>query len=333
MKTAHLVIPDLWLPPELAKAVCAGLKTPVLERMLGRAIPAPAMPPAKSLEQRVAELFGFPSDASFARLFARQEGLEDGCWLRADPVYLDVQRDRLVLQEVTLDAETATALCDDLNRHFAADGLVFLAPHPQRWYVRCDAMPQIKTTPLFEAIGQDVQSLLPSGPDALVWVRHFNEIQMLLYDHVQNEKRETAGQAPVNSVWFWGEGELPANGSYPNAQLMTGHDFSRQLAEATGVTHTSWQLPWKPSVSEAQLLVWEGLREAARQGDWAFWRESLLQLESSVAKPLWQALRAGRIARIVLDAGDMDGWRQSSLSRAGSCAFWRSTASLVAGRV
>lgn len=301
--------------------------------MLGRAVSAPEMHPAKSLEQQLAELFGLPHDAGFARLFASRDGLDDGHWLRADPVYLDVQRDRLVLQEVTLEAETATALCDNLNRHFAADGLVFLAPHPQRWYVRYDAPPRMKTTPLFEAVGQDVQSLLPSGPDALAWVRRFNEIQMLLYGHAQNEGREAAGHAPVNSVWFWGEGQLPANWSPPYTQLMTGHDFSRQLAEAGGVAYSAWQLPWQEAVFETQLLVWEGLREAARQGDWAVWRESLIQLESAVAKPLWQALRAGRISRIVLDTGGMEGWRQSILGRGDSWALWRSAASLVSARV
>lgn len=333
MKSVHLVIPDLWLPPELATAVCADLNTPVLGCMLGRAVPARELHPAQSLEQYIAELFGLPADAGFARLFARQSGLEDGYWLRADPVYLDVQRDRLVLQEVVLDAETAAILCADLNRHFLADGLVFLAPHPQRWYVRCDAPPGMQTTPLFAAVGNDVQSLLPSGDDALAWVRRFNEIQMLLYGHAQNEAREAAGQMPVNSVWFWGEGELPAKWSPGYAQLMAGHDFSRQLAEAGGVTHSAWQLPWQVAASGAQLLVWDELRAAARQGDWHAWRESLVRLESAVVQPLWQALRAGRISRIVLETGGMDGWRQSILGRRDSWAIWRSAASLVPGRV
>lgn len=333
MKSVHLVIPDLWLPPELATAVCRDLDTPVLGRMLGRAVPAPERNPATSLEQQIAELFGLPPEAGFARLFARQSGLEDGHWLRADPVYLDVQRDRLVLQEVPLDADTAAILCADLNRHFSADGLVFLAPHPQRWYVRCDAPPRMQTTPLFEAVGNDVQSLLPAGDDALAWVRRFNEIQMLFYGHAQNEVREAAGQMPVNSVWFWGEGVLPEKWWPEYAQLMTGHGFPRQLAEAGGVAHSPWQLPWQDAVAGMQLLVWEELREAARQGDWYAWRESVIRLESLVARPLWQALRAGRISRIVLDTGGGDGWRRAILSRRDSWAIWRSTASLVPDRV
>lgn len=323
MKSVHLVIPDLLLPPDLAAAVCAGLDTPVLGQMLGRAVSGGEMLPQKALEQRVSELCGLSSGVSHAHLFARHDGLEEGHWLRADPVYLEVQRDRLVLQEVALDMALSTALCDDLNRHFAADGLVFVAPHPQRWYVRCAGQPQIATTPLFEAVGQDVQSLLPVGTEALAWIRHFNEIQMLLYGHAHNEAREAAGKTPVNSVWFWGEGDAPGDLTPDISWLVTDHDFSRQLAAASGVPHSGWRLPWQPDSADTQLLVWEGLQDAARRGDLQAWRESLATLESALARPLWEALRAGRITQVVLEIGGVSGWQHAVLKRRDTLAFWR----------
>jgi len=333
MKTVHLVIPDLLLPPELAAAVCAGLETPVLGRMLGWAVASAEAQPQKAIEQRVSELCGVPPGASHAHLFARHDGLTEGHWLRADPVYLEVQRDRLVLQEVTLDAALAKVLSDDLNRHFAADGLVFVAPHPQRWYVRCEGRPEMVTTPLFEAVGQDVQSLLPAGAEALKWIRHFNEVQMLLYGHAHNEAREAAGQTPINSVWFWGEGAAPDNLTPGVTWVMTNHEFSRQLATASGVPHSGWRLPWQPDSAEMQLLLWEGLQDAARRGDWQAWRESLATLESAVARPLWEALRAGRIDQVLLEIGGMSGWQHAVLKRRHTLAFWRSVRNPAAGWV
>jgi len=333
MKSVHLVIPDLLLPPDLAAAVCAGLETLVLGRMLGWANSGRKTLPQKALEQRVSELCGLPQGVSHARLFARHDGLEEGHWLRADPVYLEVQRDRLVLQEVALDAELSMALCDDLNRHFAEDGLRFLAPHPQRWYVRCDAPPRMKTTPLFEAVGQDVQSLLPSGAEALAWVRRFNEIQMLLYSHSHNEKREASGLVPVNSLWFWGEGSDLGEVAPEIKWIVTDHDFSRQLAAASGLAHSGWRLPWQPDATDMQLLVWEGLQAAARCGDWQAWRESLATLESALARPLWEALRAGRIDQIILEVGGVAGWQHAALKRRDTWAFWRRNRSIATGWV
>ena len=333
MKSVHLVIPDLWLPPDLASAVCAGLETPVLGRLFGRAVSSGEAQPQKAIEQRVSELCGLPPGMSYAHLFARYDRLEEGYWLCANPVYLEVQRDRLMLQEVALDAVLSQALCDDLNRHFAADGLVFVAPHPQRWYVRCDAPPRMTTTPLFAAVGQDVQSLLPTGTEALAWIRRFNEIQMLLYGHVHNEMREAAGQTPVNSLWFWGEGDAPGDMTPGIQWIVTDHDFSRQLAAASGVPHSGWRLPWQPDSADRQLLLWEGLQNAARLGDWQAWRESLATLESALARPLWEALRAGRIDQVVLEIGGMSGWQHSVLKRRDALAFWRSARNPAVGWV
>ena len=36
MKNTHLVIPDLFLPGDIAAEVCAGLSLPALEKLLGR---------------------------------------------------------------------------------------------------------------------------------------------------------------------------------------------------------------------------------------------------------------------------------------------------------
>ena len=44
-----------------------------------------------------------------------------------------------------------------------------------------------------------------------------NEVQVLLHQHPLNAARQTRGLPPVNSVWFWGAGRLPAPGPSPTA--------------------------------------------------------------------------------------------------------------------
>jgi len=213
MKTVHLVIPDLFLPKSIAAEVAAGLSLPALQKMLGRGNSEMLEP--VTLEELLCGLFGisFQGDAPIATISASFDGLAAGCWLRADPVHLNLQRDRLLLSGVQVGSAEAAALCASLNEYFSGQGMEFFAPHPHRWYVRLETLPRIRTTPLSQVIGGDVRRVLPTGEEAARWHQLFNEIQMLLYSHPLNEAREARGELMINSVWFWGSGCDRANGS------------------------------------------------------------------------------------------------------------------------
>ena len=214
MKFVHLLIPDLFLPGDFAAEACAGLSVPALEKMLGRGR-SKILDPVP-LENLLCVSFGVPcaADAPIAPISAAFDGLAAGCWLRADPVHLRLQRDQMLLLPVTeISASEAGEMCASLNEHFAGQGMEFFAPHSHRWYVRLDSLPRIRTTPLSQVVGGDVRSVLPSGEDAAHWHRVFNEIQMLLHAHPLNEAREARGEPIINSVWFWGGGCDRANGS------------------------------------------------------------------------------------------------------------------------
>lgn len=341
MRSVRLVVTDLFLPKEFAAEVCAGLSLPALEKMLSRgASTRPSVLSAVegsartgvsgvSLESRLAGLFGMPAGAGIASLGARFDGLAGGHWLRADPVHLQLQRDRLVLQEVALGADEATEFCASLNRHFSGEGLEFFAPSPQRWYVRLASEPVIETVPLSQAVGRDVRGLLPQGADAVRWTQLFNEIQMLLFAHELNERRETRGELPVNSVWLWGSGHaatpLPRYRDVCSDDVLAG-----MFAAAAGVPCSGWPDQWPDTSGDGeQLLVWNGLHQALQRGDLGAWCDALQAFETGYAQPLWQALRSGKIARLQLDILGANGLHRVALARAGTWAFWRRTRRLA----
>jgi hypothetical protein len=319
MRSVRLVVPDLFLPREFAAEVCAGLRLPALGKILarGRSEPLEAVP----LEQLLIELFGMPEDAGVAALGAAFDGLGAGHWLRADPVHLHIQRDRLVLQEVALAADEAAEFCNSMNRHFSSERLEFFAPHPQRWYLRLDAEPVIETVLLSRVIGRNVRELLPQV--GARWARLFSEIQMLLYSHELNGRREARGELPVNSVWLWGEGRavIPQQ---RYRDVSSDEVLAEMFASVAGVPFSEWGGQWRgvPGDGE-QLLVWNGLRRALQHGDLAGWREALQAFETGYAQPLWQALRSGRIERLELEADGAESSQRIALGRADTWAFWR----------
>jgi len=335
MRKVHLVVCDLFLPADIAAGVCADLHLPALEKMLARGTSIGSAPSTgsgrtggvgASLEDHLCGLFGLScqQDAPIAPVSAAFDGLGGGCWLRADPVHLRLQRDQLVLlPDVGVNAGEAAQLCAALNEHFAGQGMEFFAPHPQRWYVRLDRLPGIETVPLSQAAGRNVRGLLPKGAEEAHWHRVFNEIQMLLFAHPVNEAREVRGELPVNSLWLWGGG---ANALLQKTYASVSSDeaLAGMFAAAAGIPFSNWPEQWRDEGNGGtQLLVWTGLRSALRRGDLDAWRAALQEFEAGYAQPLWQALRAGRISQLQVDILGGDRVRNLLLTRADAWAFWR----------
>jgi hypothetical protein len=335
MKSVHLVITDLFLPKDFADEVSAGLSLPASQKLLGRG--HSEILEHAPLEDLLCELFEVPlpaddtlGDAPIAPISAAFDGLAAGCWLRADPVSLNLQRDQLLLAGVQVGSGEAAELCASLNVYFAGQGMEFYAPHPQRWYVRLDALPLMRTTPLSQVIGGDVRKVLPTGEESARWHQVFNEIQMLLHAHPLNEAREARGEPIINSVWFWGGGSDVVS-LQENFQSVSSDDvLAEMFATAAGVPFSAWTKQWRAEdCNGKQLLVWTGLRSALQRGDLSGWRTALQDFESRYAQPLWQALRSGKIERLQIDALNMDSIRRMQLTRGDAWAFWRRSRSLA----
>ncbi len=336
MKSVHLVITDLFLPKDFAAEVCAGLHLPALEKMLARGASTGSDPSTSlgrtgeggSLEELLCVMFGVPCkpDVPIAPISALFDGLGEGCWLRTDPTHLRLQREQLVLlPNVKVSTDEVGQLCASLNEHFAGQGMEFFAPHPQRWYVRLDRLPDIETVPLSQAAGRNVRGLLPVGAEAARWHQLFNEVQMLLFTHPVNEAREARGELPINSLWFWGCGCSSAAPLLKVYETVSSNEvLAEMFASAANIPFAGWSEQWcDEEGSGKQLLVWTGLRLALQQGDLSAWRDALQDFEIGYAQPLWQALRAGKISQLQVDILGGNGVRRLLLNRADAWAFWR----------
>jgi len=304
MKKVHIVIPDLFLPEQLAAYACADLSLHALEKLLARGHSEPLN--IDTLEDWLCGKFGV-GEFAIAPLTLLADGVPPGSayWLRADPVSISLQRDQTILQaDVALTGEEAGQLCASLNAHFAGDGLCFLAPRPQRWYVQLDRAPVMGTHSLPQVVGADVHAHLPYGADALRWHSVFNEIQMLFYEHAVNQSREQRGEPSVSAVWFWGGGNKTENLLQPFAMVAGDSELTGAFAQAAGIPVVIGTDPLPAGWTEQDvdlLLVWEGLRSSLQSADLGKWRTSVQQFEKNYAEPILAALSAGFVDQITLD--------------------------------
>lgn len=326
-----LLISDLLLPSALGSVPYQDMRVPMLETLLARG--SVVLQPALERDAWLCRAFGIAKqqDWPVAPLTLAAEGVdpEHYYWLRADPVELRLERDRLVMAGgvTDLDANESCDLVAALNQHFARDGITLLAPSPQRWYLRADRAPGISTTPLTRAENHDIGRHLPQGDAALDWHRVINEAQMVLHEHAVNAAREARGAATINSIWLWGGGTAPAIGR-PLYEAVWGDDtLTPSLAAAAGIAQnplpgngTAWLTA--AAAGENHLLVFNQPSDALRAGGIAAWREQLAALERGWIAPLLSALRAGGISGITLIAINSENLLEASLTPSQLWRLW-----------
>ena len=340
MKNVDIVILDLFLPQEISVDACADLSVPILEKMLARA--KPALLPSEvystdTLEEWLCRTFGIAQQLNepIAPITLIADGVQPGTgyWLRADPVHLQMQRTQLFLHpDVPLNADEAAQLCTSLNTHFVAEGLRFFSPHPQRWYLQIESVPDIVTRPLSQVAGRNVQTYLPKGQDALRWHKIFNEIQMLFFEHAVNQAREARGDLPINSIWLWGGGHAVEQLARPYTKVCGDSFLAGAFAQAAGIPYQILPDDLIRYVDDNEgdvLIVWEGLRRPFQQGDLRAWRDSVQRLEQSYIAPLWEALRNGRIKQLCLNILNAGVVYRFVLRRSAVWKPWRLSKSLT----
>jgi hypothetical protein len=261
-------------------------------------------------------------DWPLAPLLLKASGIDpgDGWWLVADPVTLVAGRDdvRFTGRVGDLAASDTQALLAQLNMHFAADGLAFVAPRPDRWFVRAPRPMTIATSALTRAIGQPLHPLQPQGADAGTWRRWTSEIEMLLYEHPVNVDRERRGMTSVNSVWFSAGGRLPP----PDRSQVAPRSFAADqeiaaLAQHAGSAHS----PLPTQLASA-------LAQAPRDRDLVIVIDDSTaaeQLEQRWTGPAWESLLRGDLAAVTIAIDDGLATRAWTTARPG----WRSR---LAGR-
>lgn len=285
----ELVIPHLFPSIRLAQVALPGLPLPGLAALLGRGTPTTC--PALGVEAALCDACGIARqhDYPLAPLTLAAAGGTPGSgyWLRADPVHLQLMRDRIVLaggDQLALDANEVTQLVASLRAHFG-DALPVQAVHPAHWVLPLTVRPDLTTTPPSLAVGRDIATVQASGRDAPGWRALINEAQMLLHAHPVNRDREERGALTVNSLWLWGGGVMPPAPTGHNKSVLADTDWT--TLAPYGVS----PLQGTPSPVIADTVVLSSLTDAGQTGDASGWRDALVALEKDWFMPLWQQLR------------------------------------------
>ena len=303
-----------------ARSALAGVDLPSeVAAALGRAdaIQGDAGERAQLRRHFVAEPARWPVAARARAVDASDAGSAQ--WLRADPAWIrpDINGARLfaVGEGLRLAREDADALLPALRPIFGDAGMPLDAPDPGRWYLRIAPGTPLPAFPdPADALGTDLGDAVvdPSpggdrGADTRRWRALLSEAQVVLHNHPWNAQRAAQGKPPVNSLWFWGGGELP-----------------RALRSTVSVVHSGDALlQGLALLAGARLEALPARFENPAAGHVAFdlraERDASVLLSGWLA-PAVAALRDGRLASLHVDCEDGAGF---ALAPSQGWRFWR----------
>ncbi|MEK6669625.1 MAG: hypothetical protein AABZ19_12435 [Pseudomonadota bacterium] len=245
-------------------------------------------------ERVLAAALGWPVDPDtdgrlpWAHWWAAQDGLQldaNACWALLSPGHWLMGREHLTLLDpnaLGLDEASSQALLEALRPLFEDDGWQLRWGAPTRWYASHPLLDGLPTASLDRVVGRNPDLWLSADAanntakntaskatsNATRTLRRLQaEVQMSLYQHPLNDRREAEGRDTVNSFWVSGCGRLPSGG-----------------------------LPAWP----AGLTLCDDLRAGLLSDDMPVWVDAWQHLDATVLAHLVQRLEAGQPLRLTL---------------------------------
>lgn len=236
----------------------------------------------------------FPSAA--LTLLANDQYDESMHYMHADPVHLRAELDHAVLTsstDLSISEAESFELCNILHQHFSQDDLSFFRLNKNQWFVSSKNKITINTTPLVDAVGRNVNFILPTGQDSSLWKQILTEAQMLMHTHEVNVERENVGQQIINSLWFHGSGKLPVVASNVTAICSNDemyHGLSRHLncdyIKQTGSLSDYLDELLDQEKNAINLLHIAELENLTNYTDVSMWLEKLTEIVDNWIYPL-----------------------------------------------
>jgi hypothetical protein len=302
-------------------------------------------------EDWLQKAFGLPPGAPIAACSALADGALQAHW-RLDPVNLHIGRDHLVLTDparLALGADDARALAASIAGLFQDEGLTLIAAHPLRWYLQ-EAEPsrglRLKTRSMLAALGRSIDGWQPTGDDARRWRRIVNEVQMSWYRHPVNERRESQGLMPVNSLWIEGpcpDPSAPGPGARIEAPTALQSAAAGRIAARRGTavpaagadqdslstilsteltTELTTELSDPRIEASMALTIDDRLFEAQCAGDPQRWMQAWQSLDAAYFGPMSRAQAPWQRGATLVLAGD-GLWRELVIDARRQWRFWQ----------
>jgi hypothetical protein len=230
--------------------------------------------------------------------------LSAGHWFVLQPVHLHIARNHLVLtdyRQLNLSESDALLLFEKAQTLCQEAGVECVFGSAHIWFLRADNWTDLITSSPDAACGHNIEIWSAKGAQELAWRKLQNEIQMAWFAHPINQQREARGEPMINGLWLWGGAHLITK---KNTLLSSSNSAQFFLAPP-------------------ELTLIDQLTSSALANDWGRWAESMIELEHSWFKPIFNALKERKLDQIQLHLSNSNTLLSVQTNRMSLYQFWR----------
>jgi hypothetical protein len=296
MPSSHAPSLALICPAFCEAFVQQPLRLPALERLVAYAdAPVQVISPSRALDAWQYELLTtlainnldlYPS-APLTWIGGGNDA-EPGTWLHAEPMLQFISAQGLAMTKARWTAVALAEVAALVRDHLAAEQMQWRVAGG-RSYLQITAPISVHTVTAHQAVLDELQEALPTGPGAIIVRRAMNELQMLLHEKLNDS-------AAPNAIWLWGAGTMPHLPKKELPPMWTNDDYARGIYRAHAASERCAPL----STLDAMLNVSaDCLFAMVREG-------SLEALEQQWFAPALRALERGQVQCVDLY---LDGWQ------------------------
>jgi 2,3-bisphosphoglycerate-independent phosphoglycerate mutase len=164
--------------------------------------------------------------------------------LCCDLITLQPTHDDMVMKDYTgghLSPDDSKLLIDALNEQVVDAPVTFHhgGGYHNLLFIKSPLISERLSSPN-ELIGEGIRQFMPESKPARELVFVMNQAQIILHNHAYNRKRTADSKDPVNSIWFWGNGELPSPPSFQerydkSASVISASLMVKGIGKLTGM--------------------------------------------------------------------------------------------------
>ncbi|MFT5659206.1 MAG: hypothetical protein ACI9KN_002489, partial [Gammaproteobacteria bacterium] len=187
----------------------------------------------------------------------------------------------------SVNRDDAELMLEDLQAFFS-DDCDLSRVDDDLWLMRLKQCEPSDCYPHYlSVIGRKANQFIEQSRQALPWYKLMNEMQMFMHQHDINKNRLLTGLLPLNSLWFWGAGQLPPLDKTNNKETQWFCDDKQltRYAYSTGIRNLAIDQLAETKSGAHSLVIDLTLLEALKSATGEPLQPRLEALEETVFKP------------------------------------------------